>query len=247
MTDNWANIYQSYQEALDSQNQMNNMMNNNQMSNMMNNMDNNLMFNMMNNNMNNNQMFNMMNNNMMNNNMNPMFNLLMNQANNLNNNQMFNQMDNNNQMFNQMLNQMNNLMMLNQMNNNPMFNQMNNNDNLMQLYNQINMNNQLMNKMINNNSNANEDEYMNICFSTMQGSRIMMKFKPNETVEGALKKYLLRVGLPDLVNNIDKKIIFLLSAQSLKFGDKRRLKDLVFSLGNANQIVVNDIHNLIGA
>jgi len=75
----------------------------------------------------------------------------------------------------------------------------------------------------------------------------MMKFNYDETVEGALKKYLLRVNLPHLINNIDKKIIFILSAQSLKFGDKRKLKDVIFSLGNANQVLVNDIHNLIGA
>jgi hypothetical protein len=201
-----------------------------------------------------NQMQQMLMNDSMNNPMNNPMNLmcnLMNQSNccNLmNNNMMFNQM-NNPQMFNQMnnpqmFNPMNDPQMLNLMNlmNN---NQMNNNNPFMQMYNQ--MGNQFMNMNMQNNNNNIKNEKINLCFSTMQGSRIMMKFDPDETVEGALKKYLLRVGLPDLIGKIDKKIIFLLSAQSLKFGDKRKLKDLICEMGNANQILVNDIHNLIGA
>lgn len=41
-----------------------------------------------------------------------------------------------------------------------------------------------------------------------------MKFNNDETVERALKKFLLRVNLPQLINNIDKKMIFILSAQT---------------------------------
>lgn len=104
-----------------------------------------------------------------------------------------------------------------------------------------------MNNNINMNFNNNNVDKINICFSSMQGSRIVMMFDPNETVEGALKKYLLRVNLPNLINNVQGKMIFILSAQSLHFGDKRRLKDVCLTLGNANQILVNDIHNLIGA
>ena len=101
----------------------------------------------------------------------------------------------------------------------------------------------------NNNSNnpTNEkEEYINLCFSTVQGSRIMMKVKPEDTVEKVLEKYLLRVDLPDLINKIEGKIGFILSAQSLKFGDKRKIKDVMI-MGTLNQILVNDVKGLIGA
>ena len=98
----------------------------------------------------------------------------------------------------------------------------------------------------NNNPPQAKEEYINLCFATVQGSRIMMKFKPEETIDSVLEKYLLRVNLPDLINKIDGKISFILSAQSLKFGDKRKLKDVVI-MGGLNQILVNDIGNLIGA
>ena len=87
---------------------------------------------------------------------------------------------------------------------------------------------------------------INLCFSTIQGSRIMMKINPNDTVEEVLRKYLLRVNLPELINNCQGKLTFILSAQSLKFGDKRKIKDVAM-VGNLNQILVNDTGNLIGA
>ena len=100
----------------------------------------------------------------------------------------------------------------------------------------------------NNNMNQPKvkEEYVNLCFATIQGSRIMMKVKPDDTVEDILRKYLLRVELPDLINNVQGKITFILSAQSLKFGDKRKIKEVVLN-NDLNQILVNDTGNLIGA
>ena len=91
-----------------------------------------------------------------------------------------------------------------------------------------------------------KNEYINICFATVQGSRIMMKIKPDDTVEKVLEKYLLRVNLPELINNVQGKITFILSAQSLKFGDKRKIKDVAI-MTSLNQVLVNDTGNLIGA
>ena len=105
----------------------------------------------------------------------------------------------------------------------------------------------------NNNINKNpfnqpqpKNEYINLCFATVQGSRIMMKIKPDDTVEKVLEKYLLRVNLPELINNVQGKITFILSAQSLKFGDKRKIKDVAI-MTSLNQVLVNDTGNLIGA
>ena len=74
----------------------------------------------------------------------------------------------------------------------------------------------------------------------------MMKINPDDTVDEVLKKYLLRVNLDHLINKVDGKITFILSAQSLKFGDQRKIKDVAM-IGNMNQILVNDTANLIGA
>ena len=105
-----------------------------------------------------------------------------------------------------------------------------------------------MNNNFNNfNQNVNaQDQKINLCFSTIQGSRIMMKINPEDTVEQVLEKYLLRVNLPDLINNVQGRLTFILSAQSLHFGDKRKIKDVAM-VGNMNQILVNDTGNLIGA
>ena len=105
-----------------------------------------------------------------------------------------------------------------------------------------------MNNNFNNfNQNVNaQDQKINLCFLTIQGSRIMMKINPEDTVEQVLEKYLLRVNLPELINNVQGKLTFILSAQSLHFGDKRKIKDVAM-VGNMNQILVNDTGNLIGA
>ena len=102
------------------------------------------------------------------------------------------------------------------------------------------------NNFNNNQNNNNKYSKINLCFSTIQGSRIMMKINPEDTVEQVLEKYLLRVNLPDLINNLQGKLTFILSAQSLKFGDKRKIKEVAM-VGNMNQILVNDTGNLIGA
>ena len=128
-----------------------------------------------------------------------------------------------------------------------------------------NMNNPLFNiqmtsNMIQNNSpqvmgggfqnmyqSQNKNYKINLCFSTIQGARIMMAFDPNETIDGALTKFLMRCNLDDLIGKIDKKLTFLLSGQSLKFGNYKKLKDIVLMPLNVTNVVVIDSNNLIGA
>ena len=134
-----------------------------------------------------------------------------------------------------------------------MFNFMQNQQNMQDQFNQMNpnqFNNFNVQGGFNNNFNNakqnNQDIKINLCFATIQGSRIMMKINPEDTVEQVLEKYLLRVNLPQLINNLQGKITFILSAQSLKFGDKRKIREVAM-VGNLNQILVNDTGNLIGA
>ena len=129
-----------------------------------------------------------------------------------------------------------------------MFSFLENQQNMQNQFNNFNVQGGLGNNISHNNNNNinNQNRYINLCFATIQGSRIMMKIKPEDTVEQVLEKYLLRVNLPELINKLDNKITFILSAQSLKFGDKRKIKEVAM-IGNMNQILVNDTGNLIGA
>ena len=77
--------------------------------------------------------------------------------------------------------------------------------------NQFNVQGGINNNINNNPSNKPQpkNEYINLCFATVQGSRIMMKIKPDDTVEKILEKYLLRVNLPELIYNVQGKITLL--------------------------------------
>ena len=90
---------------------------------------------------------------------------------------------------------------------------------------------------------------INVIFNTTQGVSHAMAFDFGTTIDQALKKYLDRVGKSELLNdlaNTSAKICFLFNAQQLKFGDNRKIEN--FFQNNLNpKIIVNDVHNLIGA
>ena len=98
-----------------------------------------------------------------------------------------------------------------------------------------------------NMGNQNKNFKVNLCFSTIAGARIMMAFDKNETVDGALTKFLKRCNLDHLIGKIDKELTFLLSGQSLKFGNYKKLKDIVLMPLNVTNVLVIDTNNLIGA
>ena len=74
-----------------------------------------------------------------------------------------------------------------------------------------------------------------------------MFFDCNETIEGVITKFLKRVNLTDLIGNLQNKLKFLMSAESIDFGDTRKLKDVVMPGFPLINIVVQDTQNLIGA
>ena len=95
--------------------------------------------------------------------------------------------------------------------------------------------------------NQNQNYKINLCFTTLKGTKINMFFDCNETIEGVITKFLKRVNLTNLIGNLQNKLKFLMSAESINYGDKRRLKDALFrGCTNAN-VVVHDTQNLIGA
>ena len=95
--------------------------------------------------------------------------------------------------------------------------------------------------------NQNQNYKINLCFSTLKRTKINMFFDCNETIEGVLAKFLKRVNLTDLIGNLKNKLKFLLSAESINYGDKRKLKDAIFPGCTMVNIVVHDTQNLIGA
>ena len=167
------------------------------------------------------------------------------------NRNLLNQMNFNNQQMNpMMLNNMN-------MNNNPMdqirmmSNLCQNNYQQMMFNKMQNMNNNNMNynmNMNNNmNDNQNQDYKLNFCFSTMEGSRITMAFDANETIKGALTKFLKRCNLEEYIGKTEGIFNFLFSGQNLDFNDNRKLKDVVETSLNLTNILVIDTNHLIGA
>ena len=95
--------------------------------------------------------------------------------------------------------------------------------------------------------NKNQNYKINLCFSTLRGTKINMFFDCNETIEGVITKFLKRVNLTDLIGNLQNKLKFLMSAESINYGDKRKLKDALFPGCTVVNIVVHDTQNLIGA
>ena len=139
-----------------------------------------------------------------------------------------------------MFNQMNNMMI-----NNPMdqiqLMAMNQNDNPQM----VGGNFEAMNQM--NAFNGNRRFKVNLCFTTLKGAKIMMPFDCEETIDGVLTKFLKRVDLTDLIGNLQNKLKFIMSAESIKFGDFRKLKDVIVAGNTTLNVFVHDTQNLIGA
>ena len=87
---------------------------------------------------------------------------------------------------------------------------------------------------------------MNIIFRTTQGTTTNMIYPYGTTIDQALQKYLDRVGRVDLYNDKSKLICFLFNGSQLKFGDQTKV-EAYFRNITGPKIVVNDVHNLIGA
>ena len=103
------------------------------------------------------------------------------------------------------------------------------------------------------NNNAGQDNDVNdqapktnIIFKTTQGTTHTLVYNYGTTIDQVLSKYLNRVGRPELYQEKSNKICFLFNASQLKFGDQTKVE--VFFKGVINpKVVVNDVHNLIGA
>ena len=72
-----------------------------------------------------------------------------------------------------------------------------------------------------------------------------MFFDCNETIEGVITKFLKRVDLTNLIGNLQNKLKFFMSTESINYDDKRKLKEVLPGCTMLN-IVVHNTQNLIG-
>ena len=146
---------------------------------------------------------------------------------------------------------------LNQMN--QMLNQMNQNQNFNNAMDQINfMGNNNSPQMVEggrnfdkaqNDLNAfNKKKYkINLIFTTLRGVKINMFFDCDETIENVITKFLKRVDLERLIGNLHNELKFILAAEHIDYGDKRKLKDVIIGGGTTSNVVVHDTKNIVGA
>ena len=85
-----------------------------------------------------------------------------------------------------------------------------------------------------------------VIFKTTQGTVTNMPFKHGTTIGEALKMYLKRVGRPDLINNLQDRLCFLVNAKQLKFDNTTKIEEF-FKNTAYPTVLVNDVNNLIGA
>ena len=84
---------------------------------------------------------------------------------------------------------------------------------------------------------------INITFQIFKGGAQSMIFEYGTTIDEMLKKFLNKVGKPELINS--PKICFLFNARQLKIGDKTKIEDYFRDLTKA-KVIINDIEGLIG-
>ena len=87
---------------------------------------------------------------------------------------------------------------------------------------------------------------INIVFKTTQGTVTNLVVKHGTTVGKTLELYLKRVGKPELINNLQGRLCFLVNAKQLKFSDTTKIEDF-FKNVTLPTVLVNDVNNLIGA
>ena len=74
------------------------------------------------------------------------------------------------------------------------------------------------------NNNKEENPKINVAFNNW-GKIINNQYNFGTTIDEMLKKYLIRINLPELINNNDA-FFFVYNAEYLRFGDNRKIEDV---------------------
>ena len=123
-------------------------------------------------------------------------------------------------------------------------------NNMMPNMNMMGMNNMIPNINMNGTSNIGSNQQLrgkiNVLFVTTQGLETVMNFDYGTSIKDALELYLKRVGRPDLINSNIEGFNFIHNALNLKMNDNRSVEN-AFGGDFVARVIVNDVHNLIGA
>ena len=111
------------------------------------------------------------------------------------------------------------------------------------IYNSNNMNNMNNMNQMNNMPQFDVDK-INVVFKLTNGSIKIVTISLDKTVGELICIFLKKMGSEELIGNT-KDICFLNNATKIKYDDQRKVRD-VFNAINPT-IIVNDVHNLIGA
>ena len=85
------------------------------------------------------------------------------------------------------------------------------------------------------NINKEKKPIINVFFDNW-GKKNNIQYYFGTTIDEMLKKYLIRINLPGLINNNDA-FLFLYNAEHLKFGDNRKIED-VFGCSPGSPLVI---------
>ena len=111
------------------------------------------------------------------------------------------------------------------------------NENWLQGYNQNNQNQ--------GNNGSSSGNKLNCIFVTTSGKNLSILIEYGKTVHELIKIYFMRVEKPELINEKDK-ICFVYNAGQIDFNCQDKVENY-FKFNSNPRIMVNDIHNLIGA
>ena len=87
------------------------------------------------------------------------------------------------------------------------------------------------------NNNKEEKPIINVAFNN-RGIKINIQCYFGTTIDEMLKKYLIRINSPELINNNDA-FFFVYNAEYLKFGDNRKIED-IFKCSPNSSLIVRD-------
>ena len=152
------------------------------------------------------------------------------------------------QVYQQNLNQM--YQMFNQMNQNQIFNNAMDQINFMASNNSPQMigGGRNFDRTQNDLNAFNKKKYkINLIFTTLRGVKMNMFFDCDETIENVITKFLKRVNLERLIGNLNNELKFILAAEHIDYGDKRKLKDVIMGGSTTSNVVVHDTKNIVGA
>ena len=113
------------------------------------------------------------------------------------------------------------------------------NQNWMQGYNSINNPN---NQAKNSNTMPNK---INCIFNTTTGKTLTILIDHGKTVNELIKIYFMRINQPELMNR-EGDICFVYNASKIEFNNQQKVENF-FRFNSNPSILVNDVHNLIGA